>query len=86
MRRAARRDENERGIIDALRKLGYKVLQQSFPDLTVKNPRSGEVYLIEISGITKNRRRSKRQREQLAEWRIPVVASLDETLKLLGHL
>ena len=50
-RRAARRDDNEREILDALQRLGFRVIQLShpgIPDLLVLNPRTAMLRLLEV--------------------------------------
>ena len=84
MRYAARRDETERPIVDGLRKLGFLVQQQDLPDLLVRNKRSLAYHLLEIDGITKNRKRKPKQLTWLETWGVPRVKSLDEALKALG--
>jgi hypothetical protein len=57
MRRAARRDENERGIIFALEQVGATVHQvdaQDFPDLVVGY--RGQTFLIEVIGDEKDKK------------------------------
>lgn len=83
-RRAKRRDETEPAIVDGLRKLGYQVRHQDFPDLLVRRRRDGRYFLLEIEGITKYRRRDAKQLEFLREWGIPVVKTLDAALLALN--
>lgn len=79
-RYAKRRDGTERPIIDGLRAHGFKVLQTDFPDLTVRRPIDGMLFLIEIDGITKNRKRKQAQLDFIRDWHIPIVKNLDEAL------
>jgi hypothetical protein len=81
---AQRRDETEKPIVDALRKMGFLVQQQTLPDLLIRNKRTGTYHLLEIEGITRNRKRSVKQLEWLTLWQVPIVKSLDEALKALG--
>lgn len=80
IRRAKRRDVGERAIIDGLRQLGFQVRQQDFPDLVVRRRASGEVYLLEVEGITRNRKRLKVQLDFLRDWGIPIVRDLEAAL------
>ena len=85
-RYAKRRDETERPIVDGLRQLGYQVRQQDVPDLAVRHPSwpDGKVMLIEVDGITKNRKRGLAQLGFIRAWRIPVVKTLDAAVAALG--
>ncbi len=85
-RYAKRRDETERPIIDALRGTGHRVRQYDFPDLLVQNRSTGRLYLLEIDGVTKYRKRSKAQRDFIDEWRIPVVKTESEALRAVGEI
>lgn len=85
-RRAKRRDETEPDIVKGLRKCGFMVRQQDFPDLIVRRlcwP-SGQAQLLEVEGITKYRKRDEKQLEFLRDWQIPIVRSLEEALTALG--
>lgn len=77
-RYAKRRDETERPIIDGLRACGFKVKQQDFPDLVVRRPVDGQIFLLEVDGITKNRKRDRAQLDFLRDWHIPIVKNFDE--------
>lgn len=77
-RRAKRRDETERPIINGLRACGFKVRQMDFPDLAVRRPSDGRIFLIEVDGITKNRKRDQVQLDFLRDWQIPIVKNFDE--------
>lgn len=76
-RYAKRRDETERPIIDGLRAIGFKVRQQDFPDLMVRRS-DGRIFLLEVDGITKNRKRSASQLQFLESWQIPIVKNFEE--------
>lgn len=85
-RRAARRDENERQIIDALERVGAKVEQMSRPcDLAVTFRQHH--YLIEVDNPeSKYRKREQKQLETLERMRIPMVRTADEALRVIGAL
>lgn len=77
-RRAKRRDATEPQIVTGLRACGFKVRQQDFPDLVVRRPVDGRIFLLEVEGITKNRKRERAQLDFLRDWHIPIVKSFDE--------
>lgn len=81
-RYAKRRDETEPDIVKGLEKCGVQVLRQDFPDLVAR--RAGVIYLLEVDGITENRKRSPEQLEFLREWQIPRVKNLDDALAVVG--
>ena len=57
MRRAARRDENEKAIVFALEQAGasvHRVDDQDFPDLVVGY--KGQTYLLEVIGSEKGKK------------------------------
>jgi hypothetical protein len=85
-RYAKRRDETESPIVKGLRQLGYQVRQQDVPDLAVRRPDwpAGKAVLLEVDGITKNRKRGLTQLGFIKAWRIPVVKTLDEAVAALG--
>jgi hypothetical protein len=80
-----RRDETEKPLIKDLKKCGFQVRQQDFPDLIVRRPAwpSGMVQLLEVDGITKNRKRSDKQLGFIREWQIPIVKTTEDALKVL---
>ena len=93
-RYAARRDENEREIIDALKLAGWSVYQadgRGFPDLVVaKGPRT---YLLEVIAPPKDRNHGHSQIPGLTEvqvhfhlhWKgtIHIVRSVAEALEVV---
>ena len=85
-RYAKRRDETEPDLVKALRKCGYLVERRDFPDLNVREPSWAPAMaaLLEVDGITKNRKRSSKQLEFLRDWNIPVVKTLEDALTALG--
>ncbi len=67
MRRAAKRDDTERAIVDHLRSLGYSVMQISgpgLPDLAVG--RAGKTHLLEVK--SPGGRPTSAQRETMRSW------------------
>lgn len=80
IRRAKRRDMTERAIIDGLRQLGFQVRQQDFPDLLVRRRSTGQVFLLEVEGVTKNRKREQTQLDFIQSWGIPIVRDLEAAL------
>lgn len=77
---AARRDANEPGIVDALRKCGAQVQIQDFPDLLVRF--RGRYFLLEVTNPeNKYRKRSQSQRDFMAAWGIPEVRTAEEALR-----
>lgn len=81
-RYAKRRDVTEAPIVKDLRQCGFQVRQQDFPDLVVRRP-DGRIFLLEVDGITKNRKRKPRQLEFLREWAIPLVKTTEDALGAL---
>lgn len=78
-----RRDENEPEIVDALRAVGAKVERLDRPvDLLVKF--RGLVHVIEVDGITRNRKREEKQLRFLHEWQVPLVKTPEEALRAIG--
>lgn len=77
-RRAKRRDETEPAIVTGLRACGFKVRQQDFPDLIVRRPLDGKLFLLEVDGITKYRKRKQAQLDFIRDWNIPIVRNFDE--------
>ena len=77
-RRAKRRDATEPAIIRDLRRCGFLVRQQDLPDLMVRRPADGRIFLLEVDGITKNRKRDGKQLEFLRDWQIPQVKNFAE--------
>jgi hypothetical protein len=83
MRRAARKDETQAAIVDGLRAAFCKVkVLNDTPDLIVKSP-WGAVFLIEVDGITRYRRRDQAQTDFLDEWDIPCVSTLNQALTVI---
>jgi hypothetical protein len=80
-----RRDDNEKTIVDDLRKVGAIVERLDKPDLIVRF--AGRVYLMEVTNPdNKYRKREKEQREFLDTFGIPEVRTSDEALRIIGAL
>ena len=85
MRHAAKRDTNERNIIDTLTAAGCRVQQVSaagFPDLVVYRPANGCVFLLEVK-----RPKAKLTLAQLKSfptWPVIVVRSPKEALEAVS--
>ena len=92
MRRAARVDENQKEIVEGLRKLGCSValmhaVGEGFPDIQVGY--RGVNYLIEIKDgnkIPSARKLTPPQKKIHAEWRgqIAVAKNLQECFEIIG--
>ena len=77
-----RRDETEPAIVQALEAIGAKVERLDRPvDLLVRF--RGQILLLEVSGITKYRKREPKQAEFLSTWEVPVVRTPEEALKVV---
>lgn len=85
-RYAKRRDETESAIIRDLRRCGFLVRQQDFPDLIVRKPSWPKAVskLLEIEGITRYRKRDLKQLSFLRDWQIPIVKTFEDALMALG--
>jgi hypothetical protein len=80
-----RRDETEPDIVAALEKAGAKVCRLDRPcDLVVRF--RGELYLLEIEGVTEYRKREKAQETFLAEWQVPKVKTPLQALEAIGAI
>lgn len=80
---AARRDETEYPIVQSLRKIGAQVEYLDYPcDLLVRF--RGRMYLLEVDGIARNRKRAPAQLKFLTEWEVPRVKTDDDALKAIG--
>lgn len=81
MRRAARRDSNERAVISALLEAGCMVQTQDWCDLTVQTPR-GRIVLMEVK--TNTGRLTKFQKQLLdSGWMVHIVRSPTEALAIV---
>lgn len=82
---ANRRDASEPDIVDALRDIGCQVQRLDKPvDLLVKF--RGTVHLLEVHGgkRTGTGARTEEQKEFIRDWRVPVVATVDDALRAIG--
>jgi hypothetical protein len=78
-----RRDETEPDIVTALEGVGAKVERLDRPcDLLVRF--RGRVLVLEVDGITKNRKREEKQKRFLHEWEVPLVKTPEEALRAIG--
>lgn len=78
-----RRDENEPAIISDLEEAGFQVERSLPTDLLLRHRATGRLALLEVQGVSKRRRRDKKQLEVLNEWNIPIVKSTAEALAVL---
>lgn len=81
--RGHRPDANAADIVDALRDAHALVWPIGRPcDLLVLS--GGRLYLLDVDGITKNRKRDPEQLENFALWRVQLVATPESALKAIG--
>lgn len=82
----ARRDDNEPGIIKALKAVGAQVEQLRQPcDLAVTF--RARHFLIEVDNpVSKYRKRKQKQLDTLARMRISMVRTADEALRIIGAM
>ncbi len=79
MRRAARRDEAEKGIVDALKACGCDVTfvsGEGAPDLLVR--KGSRLWAFEVKGKTGKRTKA----QQGSQW--PIVRTVEEALAVIG--
>lgn len=83
-RYAARRDDNEKIIVDGLEAIGAQVERISKPcDLIVRF--RGQVHLLEVDNPkSKYRVREQAQLDFLRAWQVPLVQSFDDALRAIG--
>ena len=92
MRFKARVDDNQKCIVQALRKAGASVLSLAAvgagcPDLLVYS--AGGLYMLEVKDGAKAKSRQKLTPHQVrfhADWPVTVVNSVDGALKAIGVL
>jgi len=87
MRYAAKRDDNEREIIDALRAAGAQVWQlneQDIPDLLVDFRR--QWFLLEVKGSKGNVTSGQEHFIMQANAPVAVVRTQDEALQAIGAM
>lgn len=83
MRRAARIDETQPGIVEALRYAGVEVYVSKQPCDLICSFRN-QVFLIDCDGITKNRKRDKRQLEVFARLGVKLAKTPEAALHICG--
>ncbi len=72
-------DETQKPIVDGLRAIGFKVAVIEEPvDLLVRRPSDGRLFLLEVEGITKHRKRKQTQLDFIQAWNVPIVKNFDE--------
>jgi hypothetical protein len=94
MRTAARVDENQSAIVDALRAAGCLVcitsqVGKGFPDLLVT--RAGRIYLLEVKrplgprgGVSGKEERETQKTWRLQGWPVVVVRNVTEAIAAVG--
>lgn len=82
-RYAARRDQTEPDIVSALEGIGAKVERLDQPCDLLVNFR-GAIHLLEVDGITKNRKRDPKQLEFLRDWQVPLVKTAEDAIRAIG--
>lgn len=82
MRRAAKRDSNEREIIDALEAAGCKVEQLDKWDLQVQRP-DGVLRMIEVKA-PKGKLKPSQEKLIADGWDLRVVRSIEEAFEAVG--
>lgn len=82
---ASKRDATEGDIVEALRDAGAQVEYLDTPcDLLVRY--RGIVCVLEVDGITRNRKRKAEQLKFLREWGVPLVKTPEQALKAIGAI
>ena len=72
-------DETQKPIVDGLRAAGIKVVVIEEPvDLLARRPSDGRLFLLEVDGITKSRKRKQKQLDFIKAWNVPIVKNFDE--------
>lgn len=80
-----RRDVTEPDIITALEGVGAQVERLDRPcDLLVRF--RGTIRVLEVDGITRNRKRKAGQLQFLHEWDVPLVKTPEEALRAIGAM
>ncbi len=89
MRRAARRDIAEPGIVEALEAIGCKVYRDLPGDLLIHRPMWGagwfRVHEIK-TGTRKTQKKQTRQREFQQATGVPTIRTADDALKDIGAI
>lgn len=84
-----KRDANEKGIVEALRKCGASVLrisEEGAPDLLVsfKSGHRRELALLEIKAH-RGRQTAAQLKFEADGWMVYIVRTVDEALKVIGQ-
>jgi hypothetical protein len=78
-----RSDQNAGPIIDSLRAAGALVWPIGRPcDLLVLS--GGRLHLLDVDGVTKNRKRDKAQLDNFQLWRVVLVATPEQAIRAVG--
>jgi putative NIF3 family GTP cyclohydrolase 1 type 2 len=81
--RALRKDANQEEIVEALRKAGVSVFVLHVPcDLLCLS--GDRYYLLDVDGITHNRKRDPKQLATFAQFRIRLVKTPEDALAAVG--
>jgi hypothetical protein len=81
--RALRKDENQKDIVRALRAAGVRVHVLHTPcDLLCR--RGDWLYLLDVDGITRHRKRDPKQLETFAEFGVRLVKTPEDALSAVG--
>jgi putative NIF3 family GTP cyclohydrolase 1 type 2 len=81
--RAVRKDENQEVIVRALRSAGVRVYVMHVPcDLLCR--RGDGLYLLDVDGITKHRKRAPKQLETFAEFGVRLVKTPEDAFAAVG--
>jgi putative NIF3 family GTP cyclohydrolase 1 type 2 len=81
--RAVRKDANQEEIVSALRAAGVSVFVMHVPcDLLCR--RAGGLYLLDVDGITRNRKRDPKQLATFAEFGVRLVKTREDAFAAVG--
>jgi len=81
--RALRKDENQAEIVRALRAAGVRVYVLHVPCDLLCRFRDG-LYLLDVDGVTRNRKRDPKQLETFAEFGVRLVKTPEAALAAVG--
>lgn len=82
---AAKRDEAEPAIVQALRAVGAQVEYLDYPcDLLVRW--RGGLHLLEVDRARRNQKRASSQLRFLTEWEVPRVKTAEQALRAIGAM
>lgn len=82
MRRAAKRDGNEKPIVTKLREHGYLVMYLNEFDLLVSAPLRKQVWMIEVK--TEDGELKESQKKMIADgWPLHIVRSVEDALAVV---